>query len=172
MPKRAIAVLLILVAALPVAALAQPPAPAPLKWTDETLKREGYATPPKELVDAVMDELEGREMADRHWLAIGGRSYGSFSAVNAMVHTPLLDVQSLTGALLMYHGPGGQKWAVSASLEAEPAAPKLVKLDPAKAGPPREKAGRHRSDWDQVPLLRPQLRSDRKGFSLAYLRGA
>ena len=72
MLKRALVAILILVAALPVAALAQqPPAPAqkpapaqgpgkadatsaPLKWTDETLKQEAYATPPKELVDAVM----------------------------------------------------------------------------------------------------------------------
>ncbi|MCU0252247.1 MAG: prolyl oligopeptidase family serine peptidase [Vicinamibacterales bacterium] len=67
MPKRALAALLILLAALPIAAPAQPPAqapsqapakpaaaPAPLKWTDETLKQEGYATPPKELADAVL----------------------------------------------------------------------------------------------------------------------
>jgi dipeptidyl aminopeptidase/acylaminoacyl peptidase len=74
MLKRALVALLILVAALPVAALAQAPAqapgqgpgqakpeakapeaaPAPLKWTDATLGQESYATPPKELVDAVM----------------------------------------------------------------------------------------------------------------------
>ena len=52
MPKRALVAVLILAAVLPVLALAQ--APAPLKWTDETLKQESYATPPKELVDAVM----------------------------------------------------------------------------------------------------------------------
>ena len=33
---------------------AEAPRPAPLKWTDETLKQEAYATPPKELVDAVL----------------------------------------------------------------------------------------------------------------------
>ena len=65
MLKRALVALLILVAAMPVAALAQAPAvsqgqpkaeapAAPLKWTDETLKQESYATPPKELVDAVL----------------------------------------------------------------------------------------------------------------------
>ncbi|HSP92371.1 MAG TPA: hypothetical protein VLN08_15765, partial [Vicinamibacterales bacterium] len=72
MLKRALVALLILVAAIPVAALAQAPAkpevkaapaqgpgqadatPAPLTWTDETLKQESYATPPKELVDAVL----------------------------------------------------------------------------------------------------------------------
>ncbi len=37
---------------------------------------------------AVVDELDRRRLADRQRLAIGGHSYGAFSAVNAMVHTP------------------------------------------------------------------------------------
>ena len=37
---------------------------------------------------AVIDELDKRGLADRHRLAIGGHSYGAFSTVNAMVHTP------------------------------------------------------------------------------------
>ena len=37
---------------------------------------------------AVIDELDRREIIDRHRLAIGGHSYGAFSTVNAMVHTP------------------------------------------------------------------------------------
>lgn len=37
---------------------------------------------------AVIDELERRALIDRGRLAIGGHSYGAFSAVNAMVHTP------------------------------------------------------------------------------------
>jgi dipeptidyl aminopeptidase/acylaminoacyl peptidase len=37
---------------------------------------------------AVIDELDRRKLADRNRLAIGGHSYGAFSAVNAMVHTP------------------------------------------------------------------------------------
>jgi dipeptidyl aminopeptidase/acylaminoacyl peptidase len=37
---------------------------------------------------AVIDELDRRKLADRTRLAIGGHSYGAFSAVNAMVHTP------------------------------------------------------------------------------------
>ena len=66
------------------------------------LKQESYAQPPKELADAVLaprhdlrnnlaaviDELDRRELVDRTRLAIGGHSYGAFSAVNAMVHTP------------------------------------------------------------------------------------
>ena len=37
---------------------------------------------------AVIDELDRRGLVDRTRLAIGGHSYGAFSAVNAMVHTP------------------------------------------------------------------------------------
>jgi dipeptidyl aminopeptidase/acylaminoacyl peptidase len=37
---------------------------------------------------ATIDELDRRGIADRTRLAIGGHSYGAFSAVNAMVHTP------------------------------------------------------------------------------------
>jgi len=37
---------------------------------------------------AVIDELDRRQIIDRHRLAIGGHSYGAFSTVNAMVHTP------------------------------------------------------------------------------------
>ncbi len=37
---------------------------------------------------AMIDELDRRKLADRTRLAIGGHSYGAFSTVNAMVHTP------------------------------------------------------------------------------------
>jgi dipeptidyl aminopeptidase/acylaminoacyl peptidase len=37
---------------------------------------------------AVIDELDKRALVDRTRLAIGGHSYGAFSTVNAMVHTP------------------------------------------------------------------------------------
>lgn len=37
---------------------------------------------------ATIDELDRRALADRSRLAIGGHSYGAFSTVNAMVHTP------------------------------------------------------------------------------------
>jgi dipeptidyl aminopeptidase/acylaminoacyl peptidase len=37
---------------------------------------------------ATIDELDKRGLIDRHRLAIGGHSYGAFSTVNAMVHTP------------------------------------------------------------------------------------
>jgi dipeptidyl aminopeptidase/acylaminoacyl peptidase len=37
---------------------------------------------------AVIDELDRRGVIDRQRLAIGGHSYGAFTTVNAMVHTP------------------------------------------------------------------------------------
>ena len=37
---------------------------------------------------AAIDELDRRALIDRSRLAIGGHSYGAFSTVNAMVHTP------------------------------------------------------------------------------------
>jgi dipeptidyl aminopeptidase/acylaminoacyl peptidase len=39
-------------------------------------------------LSATIDELDRRGLVDRSRLAIGGHSYGAFSAVNAMVHTP------------------------------------------------------------------------------------
>jgi dipeptidyl aminopeptidase/acylaminoacyl peptidase len=39
-------------------------------------------------LSTVIDELDRRGLADRTRLAIGGHSYGAFSTVNAMVHTP------------------------------------------------------------------------------------
>jgi dipeptidyl aminopeptidase/acylaminoacyl peptidase len=37
---------------------------------------------------ATLDELDRRGIIDRHRLGLGGHSYGAFSTVNAMVHTP------------------------------------------------------------------------------------
>ena len=39
-------------------------------------------------LSATIDELDRRMLVDRTRLAIGGHSYGAFSTVNAMVHTP------------------------------------------------------------------------------------
>lgn len=39
-------------------------------------------------LSAVIDELDGRGLIDRSRLGLGGHSYGAFSTVNAMVHTP------------------------------------------------------------------------------------
>src|SRR5690606_1593078 len=39
-------------------------------------------------LSAVIDELDRRGYIDRQRLGLGGHSYGAFSTVNAMVHTP------------------------------------------------------------------------------------
>ena len=39
-------------------------------------------------LSATIDDLDRRGLVDRTRLAIGGHSYGAFSAVNAMVNTP------------------------------------------------------------------------------------
>jgi len=39
-------------------------------------------------LSVVIDELERRGLVDRQRIGIGGHSYGAFSTVNAMVHTP------------------------------------------------------------------------------------
>jgi dipeptidyl aminopeptidase/acylaminoacyl peptidase len=39
-------------------------------------------------LSAIIDELDRRALIDRERLAIGGHSYGAFTTVNAMVHTP------------------------------------------------------------------------------------
>ena len=39
-------------------------------------------------LSVVIDELDRRGLIDRSRLALGGHSYGAFSTVNAMVHTP------------------------------------------------------------------------------------
>jgi dipeptidyl aminopeptidase/acylaminoacyl peptidase len=39
-------------------------------------------------LSVVIDELERRGLVDRSRIGLGGHSYGAFSTVNAMVHTP------------------------------------------------------------------------------------
>jgi dipeptidyl aminopeptidase/acylaminoacyl peptidase len=53
MRNRALLAIAFVVLLLPLALSAQAPS-APLKWTDATLRQETYATPPKELADAVL----------------------------------------------------------------------------------------------------------------------
>jgi len=49
---------------------------------------DSYVPDLRNSLAAVIDELDRREIIDRTRLAIGGHSYGAFSTVNAMVHTP------------------------------------------------------------------------------------
>jgi dipeptidyl aminopeptidase/acylaminoacyl peptidase len=47
-----------------------------------------YVNDLRNSLSAMIDELERRGLVDRNRLAIGGHSYGAFTTVNAMVHTP------------------------------------------------------------------------------------
>ena len=49
---------------------------------------DNYVSDLRNNLSAVIDELDRRGIVDRQKLGIGGHSYGAFSTVNAMVHTP------------------------------------------------------------------------------------
>ncbi len=49
---------------------------------------DNYVSDLRNNLSAVIDELDRRGIIDRRRLALGGHSYGAFSTVNAMVHTP------------------------------------------------------------------------------------
>ncbi len=49
---------------------------------------DNYVPDLRNNLSATIDELDKRGFVDRSRLAIGGHSYGAFSTVNAMVHTP------------------------------------------------------------------------------------
>ena len=55
---------------------------------DTGAMNDNYVHDLRNNLSAVIDELDRRGLADRNRLAIGGHSYGAFSTVNAMVHTP------------------------------------------------------------------------------------
>lgn len=49
---------------------------------------DNYVTDLQKNLSAVIDELDRQQFIDRQKLAIGGHSYGAFTTVNALVHTP------------------------------------------------------------------------------------
>ncbi len=51
-------------------------------------QNDNYVNDLRNDLSAVIDELDRRGIIDRTRLAIGGHSYGAFTTVNAMVHTP------------------------------------------------------------------------------------
>jgi dipeptidyl aminopeptidase/acylaminoacyl peptidase len=51
-------------------------------------ENNNYVNDLRNSLAAVIDELDRRAIVDRSRLAIGGHSYGAFTTVNAMVHTP------------------------------------------------------------------------------------
>jgi dipeptidyl aminopeptidase/acylaminoacyl peptidase len=51
-------------------------------------ENNNYVNDLRNNLSAIIDELDRRSLVDRTRLAIGGHSYGAFTTVNAMVHTP------------------------------------------------------------------------------------
>lgn len=61
---------------------------APIFASDGMQPNDNYVADLRNNLAATIDALDTLNIIDRHRLGIGGHSYGAFSAVNAMVHTP------------------------------------------------------------------------------------
>jgi dipeptidyl aminopeptidase/acylaminoacyl peptidase len=61
---------------------------APIFASEGRLPNDNYVVDLRNDLAATIDALDTLGIIDRHRLGIGGHSYGAFSAVNAMVHTP------------------------------------------------------------------------------------
>ncbi len=61
---------------------------APIFASEGQLPNDNYVVDLRNNLAAIIDALDTLQIIDRHRLGIGGHSYGAFSTVNAMVHTP------------------------------------------------------------------------------------
>ena len=61
---------------------------APIFASEGQLPNDNYVVDLRNDLSAVIDALDTLKIIDRQRLGIGGHSYGAFSTVNAMVHTP------------------------------------------------------------------------------------
>jgi dipeptidyl aminopeptidase/acylaminoacyl peptidase len=61
---------------------------APIFASEGQLPNDNYVADLRNNLSAVIDALDTLAIVDRHRLGLGGHSYGAFSTVNAMVHTP------------------------------------------------------------------------------------
>ena len=66
-------------------AVVQPDAPI---FGERGRMNDNYVSDLRNNLSAVIDELDAQGIIDRKRLGLGGHSYGAFSTVNAMVHTP------------------------------------------------------------------------------------
>lgn len=55
---------------------------------EQNRMNDNYVPDLRNNLAAVIDELDRRALVDRQRIGLGGHSYGAFSTVNAMVHTP------------------------------------------------------------------------------------
>lgn len=61
---------------------------APIFASEGQLPNDNYVVDLRNNLAAVIDALDTLQIIDRQRLGLGGHSYGAFSTVNAMVHTP------------------------------------------------------------------------------------
>lgn len=61
---------------------------APIFASEGQLPNDNYVVDLRNDLSAIIDALDTLKIIDRQRLGIGGHSYGAFSTVNAMVHTP------------------------------------------------------------------------------------
>jgi dipeptidyl aminopeptidase/acylaminoacyl peptidase len=61
---------------------------APIFASEGQLPNDNYVVDLRNNLTAIIDALDTLAIIDRHRLGLGGHSYGAFSTVNAMVHTP------------------------------------------------------------------------------------
>jgi dipeptidyl aminopeptidase/acylaminoacyl peptidase len=61
---------------------------APIFASEGQLPNDNYVVDLRNNLSAIIDALDTLAIIDRHRLGLGGHSYGAFSTVNAMVHTP------------------------------------------------------------------------------------
>jgi dipeptidyl aminopeptidase/acylaminoacyl peptidase len=61
---------------------------APIFASEGQLPNDNYVADLRNNMAAIIDALDTLAIIDRHRLGLGGHSYGAFSTVNAMVHTP------------------------------------------------------------------------------------
>jgi dipeptidyl aminopeptidase/acylaminoacyl peptidase len=66
-------------------ALIEPDAPV---FGEQGRMNDNYVPDLRNNLAAIIDEVDRRGLVDRQRIGLGGHSYGAFSTVNAMVHTP------------------------------------------------------------------------------------
>ena len=124
---------------------------------------------------ATIDELDRRQLVDRQRLAIGGHSYGAFSTVNAMVHTPFFKAgiagdgaYNRTLTPLGFQSERRDLWEAPNVYLGHVAVPLRQQPDrrAADVSQPRRSERRHRSDQLDPPLPRAQRARARRRRSI------
>ena len=132
-------------------------------------------------LSAVIDELDRRALVDRTRLAIGGHSYGAFSTVNAMVHTPFFKAgiagdgaYNRTLTPIGFQTERRDLWEAPQRLPEHVAVPLRQQPDrrAADVSRPRRSERRHRPDQLAAPVPRAQRAREDDGAVPLSARGS